>query len=392
MGKAALLAPAGDKGAAAANEINDFGLDLLRRMDAHGNLCASPTSIALALAMVEPGARGQTAAEIDQVLGGLGSSDQGAEVVALLDSLKADDYADPSDPSKLVVELDVSNAAFAQQGMTLLPAYLDALSSRFGAGVGLVDYQADPEGARLAINQWASDRTKGRIPAVLKPGDVTELTRIALADAIYLKAGWVHQFDPNDTKLRAFTNASGAKLSVPTMALDAIVPYGAGSGYQAVDLPYVGNLSMTVIVPDNMTTFVQSLDAAKLRAITSGMNGNTEVDLTLPKFSAETRVDLADLLAAMGMPTVFTGAADLSGITTDEPLALAKVIHQANIDVVEEGTTASAVTVDLGLATVGGEPPAKATLHVDKPFLYFIRDRSSGAILFMGRIDDPSTE
>ena len=113
------------------------------------------------------------------------------------------------------------------------------------------------------------------------------------------------------------------------------------------------------------------------------------VSLTLPKFSAETRVDLAQTLAAMGMPTVFDpDKADLSGITQDERLCVTHVIHQANIDVYESGTTAAAVTITTGGATMGGEPPID--FKVNRPFLYFIRDTTSGAVLFMGRIDDPS--
>jgi serpin B len=402
MGKAGLLAPADDYGSAAAGEINAFGFDLLHRLDSNGNLCVSPTSIALALAMVRPGAKGTTAAEMDRVLHSLGSTGQNAEMVALLQSLAADNFYDdsnwtPEDPSATpdhtgvapAVELDVSNAAFAQKGMTLEPAYLDALSSGFGAGVGLLDYKTDPEAARLAINKWASDGTKGRIPEVLHQGDVTNQTRIALANAIYLKAAWQDPFDPTKTTLQPFTNRAGAKLSVPTMAAELPLQYGTGTGYKAVKLWYTGRtMDMTIIVPNDMTSFVAGLDAAKIKAIDAGLR-NYDVTLTLPKFSAESRFDLAKVLQAMGMKAVFTSAADLSGITTDEQLALYKVIHQANIDVVEEGTTASAVTVALGWATGGPDTPPKVQFHVDKPFLYLIRD-NSGAVLFMGRIDDPS--
>lgn len=406
MGKAGLLAPTEDYGAGAAAEINAFGFDLLRRLDSQGNLCASPASIALALAMVRAGARGQTATEMDAVLHSLGSDPQAQAIVALLQSLQSDTYYEDSDwyaedpmatpvPGKeALVELDVSNAVFSQKGMTLQPGYLDALSSRFGAGVGLLDYKNDPEAARLAINRWASDRTKGRIPEVLQPGDITTLTRIALANAIYLKAAWNSPFDETLTGSKPFTLADGSKVSVPTMAIDHEFSYAAGRGWSAVDLPYAaGNMSMTIIVPDDMASFTAGLTATKFNSIVSQETGRT-VDLTLPRFSAETRINLASLLAAMGMPTAFDPArADLSGITQDEQLYIAKVIHQANIDVVEQGTTAAAVTVVMVATTGGGDeptPPPHVTFHVDKPFLYFIRDVRSGAVLFMGRIDNPA--
>jgi serpin B len=401
MGKAALLAPAADYGVLAGSEINDFGFDLLRRLDSNGNLCVSPTSIALALAMVRPGARGATATEMDKVLHNFGSTGQADEVVALLQALQqatvyddsdfysADPSATPDHTGKQPVdELDVSSAVFSQKGMNLESAYLDALSSGFGAGVGLLDYENDPETARLTINKWASDATRGRIPQILQPGDIDAMTRIALANAIYLKAGWLDRFDPSKTKSLPFTRADGSKVSVPTMASDTEFQYGAGDGYRAINLPFETSMSMSIIVPDNMSSFVNGLTAAKLASI-AGSTKTYEVDLTLPRFSADSRVDLAEVLKAMGMTTAFNpDGADLSGITTDQKLSIDKVVHQANIDVNEEGVTASAVTVVGGRGGVG-EPP-HVQFHINKPFLYLIREGETGTVLFMGRIDDPS--
>jgi serpin B len=408
MGKAGLLQPAADNGVLAGNEITDFGFDLLRRLDSTGNLCASPASIALALAMVRPGARGITATEIDKVLHDFGSDGQAGEVVALLHALQSQTAYDdsnslPTDPGATpdqtgeqpVVELDVSNAVFSQEGMSLEQPYLDSLSSGFGAGVGLLDFNNYPEAARQIINSWASDRTKGRIPEVLHPGDITDRTRIALADAIYLKAGWSDPFDPDATRSLPFSRADGSQVSVPTMAIDRQFSYSAGKGYRAVKLPLggaYGSLSMTIVVPDNMTSFVNGLTTTELAGLDSAAR-TYDMDLTLPRFSVDSRADLANALKDMGMSALFDpDNADLSGITTDEKLSIAKVIHQANIDVVEQGTTASAVTVVVG-AAMGGEPPATPAhvqLHVDRPFLYFIREGTTGAVLFIGRVDDPS--
>jgi serpin B len=407
-GTAALLAPAADGGTVAGSELNDFGLDLLRQLGSTGNLCASPASIALALAMVRQGALGRTATEMDTAMHGFGSAGQGAELVALLHALQsqttsvpvgmADPEASPDATGKTpVVELNVANEVFPQKGMNLKPAYLDALSSEFGAGVGLLDYMNDPEAARQAINRWASDATKGRIPEVLQPGDVGPDIRIAIANAIYLKAGWSQPFDPTLTEPRPFTRADGSAVSVPTMAIESWLRYSAGAGYRAVDVPMggpYGSLSMTIVVPDDMASFVSGLTAARLHAIDGGSQ-TRDVSLRLPRFSAESRFDLRRELSALGMSALFDPAsADLSGITTDERLYISNVIHQANIDVVEEGTTASAVTVLLG-ATTGGDPatpPPHVDFNVDKPFLYFVREAGTGAILFMGRINDPSSK
>jgi serpin B len=406
MGIAPLAAPASDAGAIAGARINDFGLKLFRYLDAKSNLCVSPTSIALALAMVRPGAKGQTAAEMDKVLPGLGTDADAPELAALMRTFAAatqymdsngypiygaDATPDPANPEP-VTQLNVADQAFVQKGLAIEPAYLDALSSRFGAGAGLLDYMTDPEAARLAINKWASDQTKGRIPNVLQPGQITQATRIALANAIYLKAAWQAKFDPALTKPGTFTTAAGTKVSVPTMAIDRVFGYTAGAGYKAVELPYSGNMSMTVVVPDNMTSFVSSLTADKLKKLVVYSDQEYDVDLTLPRFSIDSHFELSDALKAMGMPTLFSDAADLSGITTAEPLMVGEVVHEANIDVVESGTTAAAVTVVVGVTMGGGpqDPPTKVQFHVNKPFLYFIRDYSDGAVLFMGRVNDPS--
>jgi len=397
-GDAAPAAPAADYGAAAAAQINDFGFDLLRQLDPNGNVVASPMSIALALGMTRPGAKGQTATEMDKVLHAFGSDGQAGEIQALLAALAAKDvYLDADgaplaspDPAKdsPAVELSIADEAFIQKDLAIENAYLNSITTSYNAGVALVDYKTDTEGARLVINKWASDQTRGRIPNILNPGDIDASTRLVLVNAIYLKAAWDAEFDPNLTANRPFTTASGTIASVPTMAIDATYGYAQGTGYQAIDLPYtLHGMSMTVVVPDDMASFVASLTDSKLHAI---LDAETESEVD---FQLETRISLVDALSAMGMPTAFNpDKADFSGITTQERLYIGNVIHQANIDVVEQGTTAAAVTAVVMVAGAAPAQPRKVTFHVDKPFLYFIHDNSSGAVLFMGRVDDPSAK
>ncbi len=402
-GDAKPVQPAPDRGSAAATQLNDFGFDLLRRLDPSANLVASPASIALALGMVRPGAKGLTAAEMDQVLHSFGAPGQEAEIRALLAELDSQTvYLDSNglpiaspDPAKdtPAVELDVSNQAFAQKDYEFEAAYLDSISSGFNAGVGMLDYKRNPEAARLLINKWASDRTRGRIPNILQPGDVDTLTRLVLVNAIYLKAAWASEFDPKDTADRPFTSAAGALEQVPTMALDGRFRYAAGPGYRAVELPYsMDGLAMTIVLPDEMASFTNGLTAARLADIVAA-ESEREVDLWLPKFSIDTRIELTSLLSAMGMKlAVDPDKADFSGITTQEGLYISKVVHQANIDVVEQGTTAAAVTAVV--MSAGAAPPqlGKVQLHLDKPFLYIIRDTHNGAVLFMGRVNDPAAK
>jgi serpin B len=388
----------------AGDAINDFGFDLLRRLDISGNSCSSPTSIALALAMVRPGARGETAAQMDTVLRSFGAPGSEARTAALIARLNAQTMYDPfntpapGNSAQPIVTLNVSDQIFGQTGMPLLPDYLDAIAAGFGAGIGQLDFAAAPEDARKVINAWVARNTANRIPEILQSGDITPMTRIALANAIYLNAGWVREFNEDNTTNRPFTTAAGTTVQVRTMAQEAWFEYAAGTGYRVVDMPLGGDtstLSMTIIMPDDLASFVAGLSAAKLASIVAAEK-TYDVSLTLPRFSAEFRTDLAAQLQAMGMTDLFSDAkADLSGINGNvpEPLVIAAVIHQANIDVFEKGTTAAAATVVIGRATTGGDGtlPPKTTFHVDHPFLYLLRETTSGAVLFMGTIGSPSS-
>jgi serine protease inhibitor len=386
MGNAPLLAPAADAGVSVAADINGFGLDLLRRLDPTGNLVFSPTSIALALAMVRPGARGQTAAEMDKVLHSFGEDAEASQIVALLNSLDNPTVCG----NEKSCELSVANAAFAQTGWPMEQPYLDALSSRFGAGVNLLDFRDHPDAAVQTTNDWVSEKTQGRITDLIQRDDVDPTTRLILVNAIYLKAAWAQPLYPAPDLL-AFTRPDGSVVLVPKMGAIREIGYASDTGWRAVDMPYVGRLSMTIVVPDDMSTFTAGLDAAGLARIIDREQSPT-VSLTMPRFSTKLEIDLSEKLAAMGMPTAFDPRrADLSGIdgATPPDLYVSKVAHAANIDVDEKGTTASAATaVIINVGGMGPEPTL--TFNVDRPFLYFIRDTGSGAVLFMGRIDDPS--
>ena len=376
--------------AAAGTAITAFGLDLYRAVaDGKANVVLSPASIALALAMARAGARGQTAAEMDAVMHGLASDDNATWLNALDQALatRSGTFKDDSG-TDLAVALRIANAPFAQQAMPLEKAYLEALASRYGAGLRLVDYETATEAARKLINGWVDDQTEQRIPELLVPGVLTTETRLTLVNAIYLKAPWLTPFPADSTKPGSFTLAGGSTVDVPMMATSAAMRYAAGTGWQAVEIPYIGgSLAMTVIVPDDLATFEQALTADQIASITAGLV-RTQVALSLPKFSIETKAELADILSALGMPSAFDARADFSGITQAERLQISDVIHQANIDVDEKGTEAAAATAVVMRATA--MPAEPVTLTVDRPFLFALGDVPTGAILFLGRVADPS--
>ncbi len=380
----------------AAAEVNAFGLALLRRLaSGGGNSVISPASIAIALAMARAGARGETATQMDAVLHGFGSDAQATGVNALDASLAAlnqvfAQYAlGPNAPPE--VALQIANAPFAQRDLALEPAYLDALATRFGAGLRLVDFKADPDGARRAINAWVKAQTHDRIPELLGPPAVTRRTRIALVNTIYLKAPWQEPFQTQATAPAPFTLADGSTVSVPTMAGSYFYPYARGTGWWAVQLPYLGTLALTIIVPDDLAAFSAALTPAELGRISAALTPQP-IALHLPRIGANTGpVNLTDALAAMGMPIPFDMArADFSGITRQEPLYISAVVHQANIDIDEQGTEAAAATAVLGSTGGPGYMGPWRELRVDRPFLFALRDTATGAVLFLGRVTDPS--
>lgn len=376
--------------AAAASAVDAFGFDLYRRLAAPGrNVVVSPTSVVLALAMARLGARGETASQMDAVLHATGL-DQAAALNALDAALAARSGTFPDVTGHQVeVALRIANAPFAQRDEHWASAFLEALAARFGAGVRLVDYRADPEAARRAIDAWVADRTEGRIPELLGAGALDALTRLVLVDAIYLTAPWAMPFVPGETADAPFRRADGSTVQVPTMRATRQLAYAAGDGWQAVELAYAGgSLAMTLVVPDDLAGFERTLDGARFAAIVAAL-GPREVQLALPRFGTETQVDLAAALGAMGMPRAFDPArADFGGMTADERLSISKVIHQANIDVDERGTEASAATA-VALEAMG-TPAEPVRVAADRPFLFAVRDVPTGAILFLGRIGDPS--
>jgi serpin B len=174
------------------------------------------------------------------------------------------------------------------------------------------------------------------------------------------------------------------------MSTSASLAHASGDGWQAVEVPYLGgSLALTLILPDDLAAFEQSLTPDGLATITSSLT-DTQVALALPRFGIETKAELATILGALGMPTAFTDAADFSGITTAERLAISNVVHQANIDVDEEGTEAAAATAVVMVQSA--MPTETVTVRLDRPFLFALRDVPTGAILFLGRVGDPSIE
>jgi serpin B len=370
-----------DEVASVARADADFALDLYRELAeaSDANLVIGQHSIWTALSMVWAGARGQTASEMADVL----HFDRPSEDVTPL--LNALDLALLSRNEAGAVDLRFANQVFAEPGLPLLEEYLTTLTRAFGAPLAELTF-GDPEAARKVINGWAADRTNDRIEELFPEGTITPQTRLVLCNAVSMDAAWTYLFDSALTTNEPFRRADGAVLLVPTMHFNLYLPLLVEDDLQAVELAYgKGDLSMVVILPEDLGAFNRDLDAERLQRIFDAIT-DQGIHLSLPKFSFSSDVALDEALQELGIRSAYGPTADFSGMTGEPGLFLDTVQHEAFIEVDEEGTKAHAAT---GAAMAVSHGP---TITVDRPFFFVIRDRQTGAILFLGRVTDPSPQ
>jgi len=364
---------------------NAFALDLYQELRGEeGNLFFSPYSISLALAMAYAGARGETAAEIAQALHFTLPQEVLHRALGTLNLILT--LFPPAG-----VELDIANAFWGQLGHPFLQGYIDLLSRDYGAEIHLLDFRNTPDACREHINAWVSEKTQGKIEELLPPGSVGPETRLVLTDAIYFQGAWEYAFDSWRTREGPFHLLDGSHVQVPLMHLeDVYLPYAEGRiegvRYQAVELPYTQEeLSMVILLPAlaGFRTFERALDAERLEGILRELR-SWEVHLVMPKFSFSSGFSLRETLSGLGMPHAFSPEADFSGMDGTRHLWLDQVYHKAFIKVDEWGTEAATATGGVIVLALSME------VHVDHPFMFLIRDRETGAILFLGRVLNPA--
>ena len=282
-------------------------------------------------------------------------------------------------------ELHVANRLWGQKGLSFLPEFVQLTEKNYRAGLKEVDFARDQEEARKTVNRWVEEQTRDKIKDVLLPGDLTPRTRLVLTNAIYYKATWKTPFPKDQTKDAPFEVADGEKVTVPMMHhTDGLFKHFEGEGFQWLELPYKGDrLSMIVLLPQQRGQLAGLEKALTQEAIQKGVE-KLQVHLVqvgLPRFKATFRLDLLDDLIKMGMRP-----GPLSGIVSGESLYISHVFHKAYIDVDEMGTVAAAATA---VVDVGVSDRKAFSFRADHPFLFLIRDRQTGNILFLGRVADP---
>ena len=359
-----------------------------------GNLVLSPYGVSASLAMLLAGADGRTREEIRTLLA-ITANEEHAFHAGQGDLLRRLSPADDSRPHRL----DIAAALFTQHDQDPLLSFVKLVETHYRAQPHLVDFVSQPATARKVINDWAAEKTHDRIREVVSPDEVTSQTRMVLANAVYFKGQWQHAFEASRTEAEPFHVSADKKIDVQMMHQIEKFAYAHHDKVRVLVMPYRGDeLSMAFILPDEMdglAALEEKFDGAALsRWLSAATKNMVRLPVSIPRFKFENGHDLEAALKRLGLLTAFDPtAADLSRIDGVRPtpanagdrLFVDRIRQRAMIEVNEEGTEAAAVTTIT--LSESKDPPR---FRADHPFLFLIRDNSTGLILFLGRVVDPT--
>jgi serpin B len=394
----------------AAKATNGLAVDLHRQLaTGNDNLCVSPYSIESALAMTFAGADGDTRTEMAHVLHFPSeASAVAASFASLQHSLeemsaktaelvkKSKEFGGPGEP----ITLNIANRLFAQKDYDFRQNFLSLVKQDYGAAFEPIDFTINPAAAAQHINKWVANETRDKIRDLIPADALNKLTRLVLANALYLKAPWADPFSEKTTQPEPFHVRGGAPVNLPMMRKTARFGYAKREGFTAVSLPYAGDdLQFLVLLPDDVDGLraLESKLAEHVLAECAKLEAK-DVDLHLPKFKLEPpTIALAEKLQALGMKSAFDipqGSANFDKIAPRKPndyLYISNVFHKTFIAVDEKGTEAAAATavVMMRATAIRGPKPPPIEVKVDRPFIYAIQHVPSGVCLFLGRVTDP---
>jgi len=359
--------------------------DQLRSGD-QDNLFYSPFSISTALAMTYAGAQGETARQIRNTLNFPDGGNFHGQYSKMLQKI--------SGANKDYITLDIANGLWAQKKFTFLDSYFDLVKTNYSSELKNVDFR-DPvarEDARNEINTWVEKVTREKIKNLLDPSNLDSSTRLVLVNAIYFYGDWALAFEKHMTREADFYSRDNLTLTVPFMNNTGRYNFYETSDVKVIELPYKGSTaSMLIFLPvdkDGLAEFEKSFSYKFYAEAVASMQ-MADVALSMPKFKTDYKIYLGKILAKMGMPLAFSPlTADFSGMTGKKELYISAVIHQASINVDEKGTEAAAATAVV-MAKGAARKPEMKYFIADHPFIFLIRDNTTGSILFMGRLTKP---
>ncbi len=380
--------PARSSEAAQSMPVNHhrFACDMYQQLGKEqGNLFFSPSSIWTALAMCYVGAAGTTAEEMSKTL-----------LIESLEELQSSYAAVESawqvPEGSQDIQLRIANRLWGQESFRFLPSFISETRDQFDAELKLLNF-ANSDQARTTINRWVEEQTEDKIKELLPDGVIDASTMLVLTNAVYFKGSWTHPFIADSTQQADFNLTKSTTVKVPLMYQLGQFAYKTEDELQILELRYGdGQLSMVILLPkmvDGLKQLESQFNADNLERWTQGLKSQ-KVNVYLPKFKSTSQFELNDVLKSMGMPSAFDASkADFSGMSGNRELFLSAVIHKAFVDVNEEGTEAAAATGAV-FSRTSVSPQQPAVFRADRPFIYLIRDVKSGAVLFLGRMSDPT--
>lgn len=362
---------------------NAFALNLYSKLGAtQGNLCISPFSIYTALAMTFAGARHVTEKQMKEVMEiSLPQNKFHGDFARLLDEIGAGGQGDG-------IELLLANSIYPHNKYVFLESFLACLKENYDTIITPLDYN-EPETARKSINQWVNEKTQEHISKLIPTNILDPLTRLVLVNAIYFKGLWKKQFDKQATIESPFWILNDSAIKVPMMRQKSEFGYMEDELAQVLELPYQGDhLSLIIILPQEKLSADESrLTYHNISKWISALSYEM-VDVNLPSFKIKSTFNLNDSLVSMGMPDAFDDSkADFSGMDGTRELYISNTIHQANIDVNEEGATATAATA---VVMSKRSLPQDYQFHANHPFIFLLRENTTGSIMFIGRVLNPA--
>ncbi|MBN2806871.1 MAG: serpin family protein [Prolixibacteraceae bacterium] len=360
---------------------NDFGIDLFREINEteSGNFNISPLSVSLALAMTYNGAEGETKAAMEEALrlSELTTDEINQSYQSLVKALLE---ADPK------VTLEIAKSIWYRLGYNVLDDFKTVNQTYYNAEVNELDFGRSD--AKDIMNGWIEDNTHGKIKDMIK--EINPDHVMFLINALYFNGEWQNKFEKSNTQKRDFNTSDLKVVQVNMMQKEDSVLYMANDLFTSIQMPYGrGNFNMVVLLPNEGKTcneLTSEFNAENWKKWMSSFQMTYDVDIWLPKFKDEYKIKLNDVLSAMGMELAFTPAADFSGINGEGDIWIDYVQHNTFIDVSEKGTEAAAATV---VAIVELAMPINTQFHADRPFIYAITEKETGAILFIGKMAEP---
>jgi serpin B len=370
------------------NGNNQFALDMFSKLGGQQqNVFFSPWSIYSAIAMAHEGAKGKTAKEMQQMMH-FPENDSQRE----LSFASAYDKFNEKEAGYM---LSTANALWVEKEYPLLNNFASTIERYYHGTAKNVDFKGAPEETRLIINFWVEEKTNNKIKGLISQGSISPQAKLVITNAVYFNGKWVKSFDKNATRKKDFRTGDGRiieTLMMSSVGRESRFYYTETGDIQILELPYEGKrISMIILLPkgDNISSLEKSLSLGRLAEWRKGLEED-RVDVYIPKFTLATKYySMAKNFEDLGMQTAFTPGADFSGINGKNDLFIDEVIHQAFVDVNEQGTEAAGAT-SIGMKTSAMGAPRTPVFYADHPFVFLIQDIETGNILFMGMVSDPS--